>query len=91
MTKIQKNNQIKLLSNLPDKEVKVTVIKIFTRLERRMNKVRKHKKVQIRDNTKNEMKITLEGINSRSEDAKEEISDLEDRIMSLKWKTRKKK
>lgn len=55
-----------------------------------MNKVRKHKKVQIRDNTKNEMKITLEGINSRSEDAKE-ISDLEDRIMSLKRKTRKKK
>ena len=35
------------------------------------------------NNTVNEIKTSLEGINSRITDAKEQISDLEDKIMEI--------
>lgn len=56
----------KEISNLPDQEFKVMVIKILTRLKRRVdelrgnfNKNRKYKRKQSEKNRKHEMKNTL--------------------------------
>lgn len=49
----------KEISNLPDKEVKVIVIKLLTGLERRVDAI-------------SEMKNTLNGINNRLEDTEDQ-------------------
>ena len=64
------------------------VIKMFTGLEKSegsqwdlQQRDRKYKKERIRDEKLNtEVRNTLEGINSRLEEAEEQISDLEDRV-----------
>ena len=77
------------ISNIPDKEFKVMVIKMLTKLRRRINivktstKIENMRKYQSELKTTTEIKNTLEGINSRLEDAEEQISDLEDRVVQI--------
>ena len=74
------------ISNLPDKEFKVTVIKMFTKLRRRMNEysvnfnkemenIRKYQ-IDITElkNTITELKITLKGFNSKLDEAEELVN-----------------
>ena len=90
-----KNNSEKELnkreiSNMPDEGIKVMIVKIFTRLERRMEELSEAFNKEIENikknqselrNTITEIKNTPGGINSWLEDAKEHISNLEDRVM----------
>jgi len=80
------------ISNMPDREFKVMIIKIVTGLEERvedfsetlntLNKeienIKKNKSEM--KNSVNEIKNTLEGINSRLKEA-EQIGDMDDRVM----------
>jgi len=81
--------------SLPDKEFKVRVIKIHTKLGRRMDKHSENfnkKTESIRNyqtevtelkNTISKPKNTLEGFNSGMDEAEEWISKLEDKTMEL--------
>ena len=80
------------ISNLPDKEFKVLVLRMLTELGKRIdehsdnsNKGLEHilKKQSELKNTIIEMKNTVQGMNSRLSDREEHISDLEDRIMEV--------
>ena len=76
---------------MPDREFKLMVINILTRLERRvgdlsetLNKeIKKIKKESEMKNSVTEIKNTLDGINSRLEEAVELISNLEDRVKKI--------
>ena len=80
------------ISNLPNKEFKIMIIKMFTKLGRKMDEHSenfnkhleelKNKQTEMND-TITEMKNTLEGIDSRITEAEERISDLEDRMVKL--------
>lgn len=69
-------------------EFKVTIMKMFTRLQRRLGELSENCIKEIENMKKNqselknitELKTTLEGIN-RLGDAEEHISNLEDRVM----------
>ena len=79
-------NEIKI-SNLPDKELKMMAIKMFTKLERRkdehsenFNKDTERKReyqteVTELKNTVTELKNTLEGLNNRLDEAEERIGE----------------
>jgi len=75
--------------NLPDKEFKVMVLKIFMGFERKVDELSEYFKKDIENVKKKQsklkytiikMKNTLEGINSRVDDV-EQISDVEDRVV----------
>ena len=75
------------VSNLPDEEFKVMVIKLLTELERRMNE---HVRIStLRNNRELNNTITelkkkiLDSFNSRLDEIEEWISDLEDRAVEL--------
>ena len=79
------------MSNLPDKEFKVMIIRMFTELRRRMDELSKNFNKEFENIRKNqtdlkdtitEIRNTTEGINSRPDDI-EQISDLENRIMEI--------
>ena len=82
----QKNEEE--IGSLPEKEFRVMIVKIIQNLGNRMEKIQKTfnkdleelKSKQTMMNTKNEIKNTLEGINSRITEAEEWINDLEDKI-----------
>ena len=75
--------------NLPNKEFKVMIIKLFNELERRMdehsedfNKKKVHKnKIELKKTIK--VKNTLECFNSRLDETIEKIRELKDREMEL--------
>ena len=79
------------ISNRLDKELKVMIIKMLTKLGRRMdehnenfNRVRKYKEQPNKlRNTIIEVKITPEGIKSRLDNKEKWISDLEDRVVEI--------
>ena len=73
----QKLNEMEI-NNLSDKEFKVMIIKMLTKLRRRMDdhsenfsRVRKYFKKSELKNTITEIKNTLEGINGRLDDTEE--------------------
>ena len=83
------------ISNLPNKEFKVIIIKMFKELRRRLdeqseklkvfnkeleNIKRKQKEIK---NIITEIKSTLEGINSRLDDTEEWINKLEERVVEI--------
>ena len=76
------------ISNMPDREFKVMVIKITTVFEKGMENLTETLNKEIENinqsemkNSITEIKNTLHGRNSRLEEAEEWISDLEDRVM----------
>ena len=86
------------ISNLPEKELRVTIVKMIRRLENRMEKIQeafntvnaitrdieeiKNKQTEM-NNTITEIKNTLEGTNSRITETEERISGLEDRMVEI--------
>ena len=91
------------ISDLPAKEVKISVIKMLTELRRRMDEESKNfneeieniRKYQIEvtelKNTIPELTNTLEGFNSRLDEAEERISELNDRAGNSPNQSSKKK
>ena len=84
------------IGNLPEKEFRVRIVKMIqnlgNRMEAQIEKLQemfnkhleelKNKQTEM-NNTIIEMKTTLEGINSRTTEAEEWISDLEDRMVEF--------
>ena len=86
------------ISNLPERELRIMIVKMFQRLENRMKKMQeifntvntittdieeiKNKQTEI-DNTIAEIKNTLEGTNSRITEIEEQISELQDRMVEI--------
>ena len=80
------------ISSLPEKELGVMIVKIIQNLGNRMEKIQEtfnkdleelKTKQTMMNNTINEIKCSLEGINSRITEAEERISDLEDKIVEI--------
>ena len=80
------------IGSLPEKEFRILIIKMKQNLGNRMEKIQKtfHKDLEelkskqtIMNNTINQIKNALEGINSRITEAEERISDLEDKIVEI--------
>ena len=76
------------IGNLPEKEFRVMIVKMIQNLGNRMRKIQEtfnkdlaelKRKQTMMNNTINEIKSSLEGINSRITEAEEWISDLEDK------------
>ena len=87
---------MKWIGNLPEKEFRITIVKMIQDLGKRMEaKIEKMQEVFNKDleelknkqtemnNTITVMKTTLEGINSRITEAEEWKSDLEDRMVEF--------
>ena len=81
----------KEIGSLPEKEFRVMIVKIQN-LGKRMEKIQEtfnkdveklKSKQTMMNNTINEMKNSLEGINSRITEAEERISDLEDKTVQI--------
>ena len=80
------------IGSLPEKEFRVMIVKMLQNLGNRMEKIRdmfnkdleelKSKQTEM-NNTINEIKNSLEGINSRITDAEEWIRDPEDKIVEI--------
>ena len=84
------------VSNLPEKEFRIVIVKMIQdlgiRMEAKIEKMQemfnkdleelKNKQTEV-NNKITEMKNTLEGINSRVTEAEEWISDLEDRMLEF--------
>ena len=77
---------------LPEKEFRVMIVKMIQNLGNRMEKIQEtsnkdleelKRKQTMMDNTINEIKNSLEVINSRITEAEEQISDLEDKIVEI--------
>ena len=82
----QRNEQE--ISSPPEKEFRVMIVKVIQNLGNKVEKIQKtftkdieelKSKQTMMNNTINEIKYPLEGINSRITEAEERISDLEDR------------
>ena len=80
------------IGSLPEKEFRVMIVKMIQNLGKRMEKIQEtfnkdleelKSKQTIMHNTINEIKNSLEGINSRTTEAEERISDLEDKIVEI--------
>ena len=84
------------IGNLPEKEFRITIVKMIQDLRKRMEaKIEKMQEMFNKDleklknkqtevnNIITEIKTTLEGINSRITEEKERISDLEDRMVEF--------
>ena len=92
-TEVQINEEE--IGKLPEKEFRIMIVKMIQNLENRMEKMQKwintfnkdleetkNKQTEIK-NTITEIKNTLEGINSRITEAKEWISEVEDRMLEI--------
>ena len=88
------------ISNLPDKEFKVMIIKMLTELWRRVDEHSENFNKELENRKKNpselrntitEVKNTLEGINSRLDDTEGQISDLEYRVLEITQTEQKKR
>ena len=80
------------IGSLPEKEFRVMIVKIIPNLGNRMKKIQEtfnedleelKSKQTMMKNTINEIKNSLEGINSRITEAEEQISDLEDKMVEI--------
>ena len=84
------------IGNLPEKEFRITIVKMIQDLRKRMEaKIEKMQEMFNKDleelknkqtemnNTITEMKTTLEGVSSRITEGEEWISDLEDRMVEF--------
>ena len=88
------------IGNLPEKEFRAMRVKMIQNLVNRKEKIQKpfHKDLEelkskqtVMNNTSNEIKNSLQGINSRITEAEEQISDLEDKIVEIPQSRPKKK
>ena len=79
------------ISSLPEKEFRIMIIKMIQNFGNRMDKIQEtfNKDLELKskqtmmNNTINEIKSSLEGINSRITEAEERIRDLEDKILEI--------
>ena len=80
------------IGSLPEKEIRIMIVKMIQNLGNRMQKIQETFKKDLEElnskqtvmiNTINEIKNSLEGINSRITEAEEQISDLEDKIVEI--------
>ena len=80
------------IGTLPEKELRIMIVKMIQNLGNRMEKIQEtfnkdleelKRKQTVRTNTINEIKNSLEGINSRITEAEERKSDLEDKIVEI--------
>ena len=80
------------ISSLPEKGFRVMIVKMIQNLGNRMENIQEtfikdleelESKQTIMNNTINEIKNSLEGINSRITEAEERISDLEDKTVVI--------
>ena len=78
------------IGSLPEKEFRIMIVKMIQNLGNRMEKIQEtlnqdleelKSKQTVMNSTINEIKNSLEGINSRKTEAQEWISDLEDKIV----------
>ena len=80
------------IDKLPEKEFRIMIVKMIRNLENKMEKMQesinkdleelKNKHTET-NNIVNELKNTLEGINSRISEAGEQISELEDKRVKI--------
>ena len=87
------------IGSLPEKEFRVIIVKMIQNHGNRMVKIQEtfnkdleelKSKQTMTNNTVNEIKNSLEGINSRITEAEERISDLEDKIVEITTAEQKK-
>ena len=80
------------IGSLPEKEFRIMIVKMIQNLGNRIDKIQDtfnkdleevKRKQTMKNNTINEIKNTLEGINSRITEAEEQISDLEDKVVEI--------
>ena len=80
------------IGSLPEKEFRVMIVKMIQNLGTTMEKIQEafnkdpeelKSKQTMMNNTINEIKNSLEGINSRIIEGEERISDLEDKIVVI--------
>ena len=80
------------IGSLPEKEFRIMIVKMIQNLGNRMEKIQEtfnkeleelKSKQTVMNNTINEIKNCLEGINSWKTQAEERISDLEDNIVEI--------
>ena len=88
------------IGSLPEKQFRVMIAKMIQNLGNRTEKIQEmfnkdpeelKSKQTMMNNTINEIKNSLEGINSRNTEAEERISDLEDRKVEITNESRIKK
>ena len=80
------------IGSLPEKEFRIMIVNMIQNLGNRMEKIQERfnkdleelkSKQTLMNNTINEIKNPLEGINSRITEEEEGISDLKDKIMEI--------
>ena len=71
------------IGNLPEKEFRITIVKMIQDLRKSMEKMQDAYQRPRRTKEKTEMNNTLERINSRITEAEERINDLEDRMVEI--------
>ena len=80
------------IGSLPEKELRVTIIKMIQNLGNRIEKIQEmfkkdleelKSKQTVMNNTKTEIKNTLEGINSRITETEEQVSEMEDKMVEI--------
>ena len=79
------------IGSLPEKEFRIMIVKMIQNLGNRIDKMQEtfNRDLELKrnqatmKNTINEIKKTLDGINSRITEAEEWISDLEDKIVEI--------
>ena len=80
------------IGSLPEKKFRVMMVKMVQNLGNRMEKIQEtfnkdqeelKSKQTMMNNTINELKNSLEGINSRITEAEEQKSELEDKILEI--------
>ena len=80
------------IGSLPEKEFRLKIVKMIQNLGDRIKKMQEtlnkdleelKRKQAMMNHTINEIKNTLEGINSRKTEEEEQISDLEDKIVEI--------
>ena len=80
------------IGSLPEKEFRVMILKMIQNLGNQMQQIQERfnkdleklkSKQTMMNNTINEIKKSLEGINSRITEAEEQISDPEDKIVEI--------
>ena len=80
------------IGNLPEKEFRIMIVKMIQNLGNRIEKIQEtfdkdleelESKQIMMNNTINEIRNSLEGINSRITEGEERISDLEDKIVEI--------
>ena len=79
------------IGSLPEKEFRIMIVEMIQNLENRMENIQKTfnkdleelKSKQTMNSTINEIKNSLEGINSRITEAEQQVSDLEDKILEI--------